>query len=201
MDIKKKIRSFVAHPLRGVKRMVAYIRNNWRFGAYRWSDSIESTRHITCRYVYLGKNVRIGYGARIQGVTAYNAARFTPRIELADNVSIEQNIHLTSANRVSIGRNTAIAANVTITDIIHPYEDVNVPIERQDIEVKEVTIGSGCKVYNGAVILPGCHIGDHCVIGANAVVNVDIPSYSVAVGAPARIVKRYDAQLKRWIKV
>ena len=101
---------------------------------------------------------------------------------------------------VEIGDNTAIAANVTITDIHHPYKDVNLPIEQQDLEVLEVIIGKDCKIYNGAVILPGVHIGNHVTIGANAVVNNNLPDYCVAVGSPARIIKRYNFDTKQWEK-
>jgi len=50
-------------------------------------------------------------------------------------------------------------------------------------------------------VLPGVTIGRHSVVGANSVVNRDIPSYSVAVGAPARVMKRYDFDLKKWVRV
>ena len=143
----------------------------------------------------------IGYHARIEGVKQYNGMSFCPQIEIGDNVSIEQNLHLTCANRISIGKNTAIAANVTITDIHHPYSDVNLPIERQDIKVKEVIIGEECKIYNNVVLLPGVHIGKHVTIGANSVVNKDIPDYSVVVGIPAKVVKRYDLNNRKWINI
>jgi acetyltransferase-like isoleucine patch superfamily enzyme len=120
-------------------------------------------------------------------------------ILIGENVTIEQNLHLTCANRIVIGNNTAIAANVTITDIEHPYTDVNIPIERHDLVVKEVVIGEDSKIYNNAVILPGVHIGKHCVIGANSVVARDIPDFSVAVGAPSRVVKQYDRVLETWV--
>ena len=99
-----------------------------------------------------------------------------------------------------VGENTAIAAYVTITDIHHPYDDVEIPIEQQNLEVKEVIIGSDCKIYNGAVILPGVHIGNHVTIGANSVVTHDIPSLSVAVGSPAKVIKHYDPDTKVWVK-
>ena len=64
-----------------------------------------------------------------------------PSIVFKENVSVEQNLHLTCAKSIVIGANTAIAANVTITDIHHPYLDINTPIERQDILVNPVSIG------------------------------------------------------------
>lgn len=107
---------------------------------------------------------------------------------------------MTCAESIEIGENTAIAANVTITDIHHPYNDIATPIERQDLVVKPVKIGRDCKIYNNAVILPGTVIGNHVSVGANSVVSGVIPDYSVVVGAPAIIVKRYDYLSKTWRK-
>ena len=146
----------------------------------------------------MGRNVFLGHHARIEGIKQYNSAEFNPKIILADNVSVQQNLHLTCANRIEIGENTAIAANVTITDIHHPYDDVETAIERQDIIVKEVIIGADSKIYNNAVILPGVHIGKHVTIGANSVVTQDIPDYSVAVGAPAKVIKKYNFESNQW---
>jgi acetyltransferase-like isoleucine patch superfamily enzyme len=50
-------------------------------------------------------------------------------------------------------------------------------------------------------VLPGVTIGQHCVIGANSVVNSSIPDYSVAVGAPARVIKRYNQEIGAWEQV
>jgi len=49
--------------------------------------------------------------------------------------------------------------------------------------------------------MPNVTIGKHCIIGALSVVNKDIPSYSVAVGSPAKVVKQYDFDRKEWVKV
>lgn len=136
----------------------------------------------------------------MEGVLCYEGVKYNPLIVVGNGVSIEQNLHLTCAQRVVIGDNTAIAANVSITDIHHPYDDVNISIERQQLQVKPVAIGADCKIYNNVVILPGITIGRHVTIGANAVVNKDIPDYSVAVGVPARVVKRYNFEKQVWEK-
>lgn len=113
-------------------------------------------------------------------------------------VHIQQNLHLTCAEYVEIGENTAIAANVTITDINHPYTNVDIPIERNDIEVSPVIIGSDCKLYNNCVVLPGTRIGKHVTVGANTVVSGVIPDFCVVVGCPGTIVKRYDSRNTKW---
>ena len=155
---------------------------------------------ITPGSIVLGTSVFVHKNARIQGVNRYNEILFTPRIVFCDNVTVQQNLHLTCANSIEIGENTAIGANVTITDIHHPYEDINVAIEMQDIICNAVQIGRDCKIYNNSVILPGVNIGDHVTIGANCVVNKNIPSYCVAVGNPVRIVKRYCFEKQLWRK-
>jgi acetyltransferase-like isoleucine patch superfamily enzyme len=64
-----------------------------------------------------------------------------------------------------------------------------------------VVIEDHCLIGMGAVIQPGVTIGRHCVIGANAVVTRNIPEYSVAVGSPARVIRRYDRTRGAWVRV
>lgn len=181
--------------------VISYLQRKPFFKRYHFTDEIKSPIIITPHCIELGENVHIGFHARIEGVERWNNKTFSPQIIFGDGASVQQNLHLTCANRVVIGANTAIAANVTITDIHHSYDYVEIPIEKQMIQVKEVIIGEDCKIYNNAVILPGVHIGKHVTIGANSVVNHDIPEYSVAVGNPAKVVKKYNFETKEWIKV
>jgi acetyltransferase-like isoleucine patch superfamily enzyme len=109
-------------------------------------------------------------------------------------------MHLTCAKAISIGSNTAIAANVTITDINHSYVDISIPVEKQPWEISPVEIGEDCKIYNNAVILPGTKLGKHNVVGANSVVSGIFPDFCVIVGIPASIIKRYNFQSKKWQK-
>ena len=63
-----------------------------------------------------------------------------------------------------------------------------------------VHIGKNCWLGAGVIVLPGITIGDDTVVGAGSVVTKDIPSFSVAVGNPARVIKRYDDALGVWVK-
>ena len=170
------------------------------FKKYGQGTRIEKAYFLTPQFIELGNNVFIGNLARIEGVDLYEEVKFYPKIEINDNVTIQQNIHLTCANSIIIKQNTAIAANVSITDIIHPYEDINIPIEKQQIRFKKVEIGEDCKIYNNAVILPGVTIGNHSVVGANSLVIEGVyPDFSIIVGSPAKIVRRYIND--KWQKV
>ena len=159
---------------------------------------IKSPLKFSYKYIRWGKGLRVQKNCRIEAVTKYEGVRYIPSIILGNRVSFQQNAHVTCAERIEIGDNTAIASNVTITDIDHPYQDIYMPVERQPLKVKPVKIGRDCKIYNNAVILQGTVIGNHCVVGANSVVKGEIPDYSIVVGCPARIIKRYNFKTNIW---
>jgi acetyltransferase-like isoleucine patch superfamily enzyme len=92
---------------------------------------------------------------------------------------------------IEIGNDVWTGHNVYITDQNHGYEDVTRPISQQSQPERAVKIGDGSWLGYGSVVLPGVTIGEHCVIGANSVVTHDVPSFSVAVGVPARVIKQY----------
>lgn len=109
------------------------------------------------------------------------------------------NNHITAVSQVVIGDSVLTANNVYISDNIHGYEDITLPIMHQPVRLKrEVVIGDGSWIGENACII-GAHIGKNCVIGANAVVTSDIPDYSVAVGVPAVVIKQFDQNSQKWI--
>lgn len=91
---------------------------------------------------------------------------------------------------VTIGDRVKFGPNVSIFAATHPA-DVQTRRESPDYS-KEVTIGSDCWIGGHTVIMPGVTIGDGVTVGASSVVTRDIPSYSIAVGSPARVVKKLD---------
>ena len=137
---------------------------------------------------------------RIEGVDNYEGVQYSPDIVIGDKVKIQQNFHLTCASKVVIGKNTAIAANVSITDVNHGYQDISLPPERQPLKVSPVFIAENCKIYNNVVILPGTKLGKHNIVGANSVVSGTFPDYSVIVGAPAKLIKQYNPTSNSWDK-
>lgn len=90
---------------------------------------------------------------------------------------------------VSIGEGALFADDVHITDFDHRTERCDVPIKDQGIVTSPVRIGADVWLGRGVTVLRGVDIGEGSVIGAHAVVTRDIPAYSVAVGAPARVVR------------
>ena len=153
------------------------------------------------KYINIGKRVLILSNARIEVIDSYGNDTFNPQFKIGDYSQIHQNCHITCAGNMTIGDNVVITANVTITDIVHPYTDIEVPINQQKLKVKNVSIGDQTYIYNNAVIMPGVKIGKHCIIGTHSVVYEDIPDYSVVVGNPGRVIKQYNSETKNWDKI
>lgn len=94
-----------------------------------------------------------------------------------------------------------VGPNVYISDRSHQYRDVRIPIMDQGYYTNgTLEIGDGTWIGIHACLIGNISVGRGCVIGANAVVTKDIPDYSVVVGNPGKIVKKYDLELKKWVK-
>jgi len=147
-----------------------------------------------CEHVWIGNNVSIRDGARIE-IVCDNALR-VPELRIGDNVMIEQNVQIVCHSRVIIGSDVAIAGHCAIVDVTHPYRHIstgNVGALIVD-EDSYVEIGDGSFIGYGAVILPNVRIGKRAVIGANSVVTHDVPDFSVVAGSPAKIIRTYSQE-------
>lgn len=151
---------------------------------------IVGREYITlCRSVIVRQNSSL-YAIRIDGND--------PELIMNEGCSLGYNNHIAAVRRVVLGKNVQTANNVYISDNLHGYENVEIPVMHQPVTYKaDVSIGDGSWIGENACIL-GATIGTNCVIGANSVVTGDIPDYSVAVGAPARVIKRYNINSKAW---
>lgn len=144
--------------------------------------------------VTINKRVRIFPGMRIE---THNQGSIT----FEEGVSIGQNFHITSGANLVIGKNTTILGNVFITNIDHEYEQIGKHVMEQGMIIKQTTIGSNCFIGYAAAIQAGTTLGDNCIVGASSVVRGDFPAYSVIVGTPGRIVKKYNLETGKWVRV
>ena len=142
--------------------------------------------------VYIGSDVWL-FAVALTGTTCC--------LKIKRGCSIGRFCHICSTQSIVIGENVLIAEKVYITDNLHSYEDVKMPVISQPIkQINNVSIGEGSWIGENVCII-GAKIGRHCVIGANSVVTKDIPDYCVAVGAPARIIKKYSFNRNTWERV
>lgn len=169
------------------------------------------------KFKYFGKNVALISPDSIQGeeyikindntvlnsmawLLALKTSNRIPILDIGKNVYIGRFFHIVSVEEVIIENNVLIADKVYISDNIHEYININLPIKEQAIKFKnKVIIGESSWLGENVSII-GAQIGKHCIIGSNAVVNDNIPDYCMAVGTPAKIIKRYNNKTKEWCK-
>ncbi len=108
-------------------------------------------------------------------------------IEVGENFYSNHNLVILDANKVKFGDNVFIAPNCGFYTAGHPldYETRNKGLEY----AKPIEVGNNVWIGGNVVVLPGVKIGDNVVIGAGSIVTKDIPSNSVAVGNPCRVIK------------
>ena len=166
---------------------------------WHWSNRINSPLSVDgIQNIQMGVNSYIKDGAYIIVVplTGEKESRFI----MGDNSHIQFGGHIVATKSIVIGNNCNIGSNVYIADNTHGYEDIDIAPKFQPIkQLNEVVIGDDTWIGRNACVM-GCRIGKHCVIGANSVVNKDVPDYCVATGMPAKIVKRFDFKTLQWRK-
>ena len=104
--------------------------------------------------------------------------------------------------RIEIGKSVITGPWVYISDANHNYSDIKRPIKDQGFVSKgPLVIKDNCWIGAHSTIVGNVTIGVGCVIGANSVVTSDIPDYSVAAGAPARVLKQYNKKNRKMGKM
>lgn len=157
------------------------------------------------KYIDFGVNLTIGVGCRIE---AFPAAPNKPVIVFGNNVQINDYVHITAMENVSIGNNVLMASKIYISDCSHGFyggtpkdsSPNEIPINRQ-YYMAAVVIEDNVWIGESVSILPGVNLGKGCIIGANSVVTKNIPKYTIAVGNPARVIKKFNFELKIWERI
>lgn len=174
--------------LQGVERLVAMIPKKWRASILDGSRHIPSRLGIALRYVLLratacecGRLVAVFDGVHLKSVES---------LSLGSHVSIHPMSYLDATGGIRIGSNVSIAHSVTIMSTEHKYDQSEHFIRDAPLSLLPVEIGDDVWLGAGVKVLAGVNIGSHVVVGAGAVVTRDIPSDSVAVGIPARVIKQ-----------
>ena len=101
---------------------------------------------------------------------------------------------------VTIGNEVMLAQNIVISGLNHGYEDVTISPRQQKEVCKQIIIADDVWIGSNVVITAGVTLGKHCIIGAGSVVTKDIPEFAVAVGNPAKVIKKYNPETKLWEK-
>ncbi|MGL2988124.1 acyltransferase [Flavobacterium sp. RSSA_27] len=151
------------------------------------------------------ENISIEKGVIIQKMTWIAAVPLTNEsschLSIGEGSIIGNFNHIYATGEIFIGKNVLTADKVYISDNLHQYENINEPIMYQGIkQLPHLVIGDGSWIGENVCII-GASIGKNSVVGANSVVTKDIPDYCVAVGSPARVIKKYNILSQKWEKV
>jgi acetyltransferase-like isoleucine patch superfamily enzyme len=129
----------------------------------------------------LGNAVFIGAQTMIQG-------RFDGTCRIGNHVWIGPHSYFDARNLV-IEDYVGWGPGAKVLGSSHTGEPIDIPIIATELSIKSVVIGCGADIGTNATILPGVHVGAHSIVGAGAVVTVDVPEYAVVAGVPARVVR------------
>lgn len=112
-------------------------------------------------------------------------------IRIGANCFLNIGVMLAARDEIVIGDWTMLANGCFVGDADHRFDDPVTPVPLQGFTGKgPVRIGENCWLGANVVVTGGVTIGERCVIGANSVVTTDIPSHSIAAGAPAKVIRR-----------
>lgn len=163
------------------------------------------------RPIYIRGKSSLEYGS---GLTTGHSCRFDlpggskKTLFIGKDCEIGDNVHIVAYGKVRIGDNCLMASKIFISDTNHgdyskegQDSSPDTAPNKRPLVSGEVTIGNNVWIGENVCILPNVNIGDGCIIGANSVVNKDIQDNSIAAGSPAKIIKKYNSELKKWERI
>lgn len=171
---------------------------------YRYSRIIRRPFYIRGKkYIDLGKYLTTGVGCRLDAFPQEEKVV----LKFGNNVQINDYVHIAAVENISIGDDVLIASKVFISD--HNYgnysgdfqDNPNSIVAQRELSSKPIVIENNVWIGEFVSILPGVRIGKNSIIGAMSVVTKDIPSNCIAIGSPARVVKKYNFETNQWEKV
>jgi lipopolysaccharide O-acetyltransferase len=152
--------------------------------------------------ISIGRNFTSGVSCRLEAISISNSGSL---IQIGDNVQINDFVHIGAIDSITICDNVLIASKVFISDHNHgSYSLINsespliAPIDRS-LNSRPVLIEENSWIGESVCILPGVTIGKGSIVGANSVVTKSIPAFCIAVGNPAKLIKKFDWDKNTWV--
>lgn len=182
LNVKNLLITKVFYPNARLVRFPCYVRNK--------------------KHIKFGEGFTCGYRCRLESVQTSPEKYGT--ITFGKNVKIGDNVHLSSASNIEVGDNVLMASHIFITDLDHGkyagdnQTSPNIIPDDRTIHSEDVKIGNNVWIGENVVILKGVTIGNGCIIGATSMVNKSIPDGCIAVGSPARVIKKWNETTQSW---
>ncbi|WP_027631810.1 acyltransferase [Clostridium hydrogeniformans] len=142
----------------------------------------------------IGNNCSIGNYSRIICTGSLKFLGYG--IKIGNNFGCGEWCFFGAAGGITIGNDVIMGQNVRFHSENHKFKDISIPIRNQGVINKGIYISDDCWIGSGVVFLDGVKVGKGCVIGANTLVNKNIPDYSIAVGNPVKIIRSRMEEVK-----
>ncbi len=179
-----------------ISRFFSNIRLSFKF--IKKSSLVMKIKHATgIEFLKIGKNVFIDDGCRLD---CYKVSEKDPCFEIGNNVRISFNFTGLCSSKLVIQDDVLIASDVFVSTENHGVDDLTKNYLDQELVSKDVVISKGAWIGEKVCVLPGVTVGVKSIIGANSVVTKDVPDYTMVVGNPAKIIKKYDFNKKKRVK-
>lgn len=213
--LARRIKQFTSEPLPWALYMLAV----WAFAKFRsrMYASLLKAPHLNVgprcsirgtECITMGRDISIYGGLWLEAVQHYRQQSFSPKIIIGDNVSFSLDVHITCIERIEIGNGVLFGSRVHVSDHNHgryvgsdQSHPQQAPAERELAARGPVIIEDNVWIGDNVIILGPVRIGTGAVVGANSVISTDVPAASMVVGAPAKLVKKFDDELNVWKKV
>ena len=157
-------------------------------------------------YIDFGESLTTGVGCRLECFPGVKPGE--KKLFFGKNVQINDYVHIVAMDHIRIGDHVLMASHVFISDNSHgSYKGdehdspPDVPPTERLYQTAPVVIGDNCWIGEGVFIMPGVEIGEGCVIGAHSIICQSIPPRTIAVGTPAKVIKRWNPDKHRWLNV
>lgn len=188
------LREFVDQPMKRVVLRSRMMAPYWRRRFHHFGEGAIVHKPA---WVYGPQQISIGaHSLVLQGtwlsVESQAWGRPAPTLTIGSRVGIRPYCMISAAERIDIEDDVIIAAFSSVIDSDHTYDLGRPNVMHNPLATAPIRIGRGTWIAERVAVLRGANIGRCCIIGANSVVKGEIPDYSIAVGAPARVVGTVD---------
>ena len=147
----------------------------------------------------IGADALVGPGSELLVYRTHFSRQLDSKLVIGRHVRMTARCRITCAGTITIEDDALFAPDVFVTDHNHGMDpEVKGGYSPQELTIRNVKIGEGAWLGQRVCVLPGVTVGAHSIIGANSVVTRDVPPYTIAVGAPARVIKKWNADTKHW---
>lgn len=195
-----------------MKNIIKTFKSLGFFGSFRlafvliFSKIFFPTARIV-RYPFYIRNegiLKIGVGFSANAGLVLDVFGKESQLIIGNNVMANYRLHIGSAKFIKIGSNTLFGSDCTVMDHFHgsysgKYQsDPLIPPAQRDLMSLPIVIGNNCWFGDRVFIMPGVTIEDGVVVGTGSIVTKDIPKNSLAVGAPAKVIKKFSNKTKSW---